>query len=176
MPPWANLGTRHESVRPTFDVYMLGKLLWSMIDGRPILPREYQQNPSFDLTDRFPNDPHMYLMNQILGHCVVEQENRCLSSAKDLLVMVESALAVLERGGQLLRDGVPRPCRVCGQGFYQPQGEGDIRLWTAAPAGAGNMTTNFRVHPFVCDKCGHTEFFRLTLKQRIELAQRSADS
>ncbi len=32
MPPWANLGARHENVHPKDDVYMLGKLLWSRSD------------------------------------------------------------------------------------------------------------------------------------------------
>jgi serine/threonine protein kinase len=58
MAPWTNLGTRHEKVHPRDDVYMLGKLLWSMISGHAVLPREYHKHPEyeFDLTRTFPND------------------------------------------------------------------------------------------------------------------------
>ncbi len=79
MPQWANLGVRPENVEPCFDVYMLGKLLWSMVDGRIFLPREYHnrpEHPEFDLTKTFSGDPHMFLINRILDKCVVEDASR----------------------------------------------------------------------------------------------------
>ena len=33
MPPWA-MGMRLDDVRPTFDVFGLGKVLWSMVSGK----------------------------------------------------------------------------------------------------------------------------------------------
>jgi serine/threonine protein kinase len=168
MPQWANLGSRHENVQPNFDVYMLGKLLWSMIDGRPVLPREFFEDPEydFDLTKTFPNDPQMHAINRILAKCVVDKPRECLSSATDLLSMVDTLLLCMDRGGQLLTTGVPRPCHVCGVGFYQsipfptprsalPSGGNvGLRFWY----GAGE---NLAIHiqPFSCDKCGHVELF-----------------
>lgn len=164
MPPWVLLDD-HPTINPTFDVYMLGKVLWCMVSGRLKLHREDFLDPRLDLTQLFPNDPDMYIINDILKKCVVTREADCLASAGELSPMILSFLEVLDRNGQLLRDGVPRPCHVCGQGFYHPQGGGDIRLWVSASA--GNNTSNFYIRPFVCDKCGHTEFFHARLKDRI---------
>ena len=79
IPQWANLGTWHNDVEPCFDVYMLGKLLWSMSDGRIFLPREYHHQPEFDLSKTFPGDPNMFLINRILdgvgivdGACIAD--------------------------------------------------------------------------------------------------------
>ena len=47
MPGWANIGVRLERVEPNFDIYMLGKLLWSMLDGRFVLPREYHRDAEY---------------------------------------------------------------------------------------------------------------------------------
>ena len=163
MPPWANLGVRHDKVEPCFDVYMLGKLLWSMIDGRAVLPREYYKNPEFDLTKKFSNNPDTYLINQILDHCVVEQSRECLSSAQDLLIVVDTLLRIIDSGGQLLNDGVPRPCHVCGNGYYQPEvlrqntPVGSMRFWFSGP---GADTSLLSVRTFVCGYCGHVELFK----------------
>jgi len=165
MPPWANLGVRHENVHPRDDVYMLGKLLWSMVDGHAVLPREYHKHPEyeFDLTRTFPNDPNMHMINAILDKCVVEQAGQCLPSARDLLPWIDEALGIIERGGQLLREGVPRPCHVCGKGSYQPinlrenprGGPVGIRFWGV---GTGDVST-VPARPLACDYCGHLEFF-----------------
>lgn len=163
MPPWANLGARHEKVEPCFDVYMLGKLLWSMVDGRIFLPREYHDRPDFDLTTTFPGEPDMFLINRVLRNCIVEAPNKCLSSAQDLLLMVDTILRALELGGQLLSEDVPRPCHVCGNGFYRPPelrkhtSTAGIQLWMS---GGGTDIEVLGVQVFCCDKCGHVQFFQ----------------
>ena len=79
MPQWANFGTRNEKVEPCFDVYMLGKLLWSMVDGRMFLPREYYNRAEFDLTQTFRGDPDMFLTNAILKARIGKKHGRaCL--------------------------------------------------------------------------------------------------
>jgi serine/threonine protein kinase len=160
MPQWANLGTRHESVEPSSDVYMLGKLLWSMIDGRTVLPREYYDRPIFNLTKTFPNDPDMYTINKILGKCIVEEPQQCIPSAQDLLAMVDAFLVVMSRGGQLLNPGVPRPCHTCGNGFYEAEllhqdNAASLRFWIS-----GSDTKQLTVEIFTCTNCGHCQFFK----------------
>ena len=163
MPQWANLGVRHEKVEPCFDVYMLGKLLWSMVDGRMFLPREYHREPEFDLTKTFPGDPDMFLINRVLDKCVVERSANCLSSAQDLLMMVDAIQSALARGGQLLTEGVPRPCHVCGTGSYQvhrlrkENATASMRLWMSG--GATDIEV-VGVQLFSCDSCGNIQFFR----------------
>jgi serine/threonine protein kinase len=165
LPPWANLGVRLEKVEPSIDVYMLGKLLWSMVDGRSFLPREYHKDPEyhFDLTKTYPKDPDMYAVNQILDQCVVGRASECLSSANDLLIIVSTLLGLIERGGQLLNEGVPRPCHICGNGYYQPQvlrqgrKGGTLRIWAS---GEAMDIESMPVQIFACDSCHHVEFFR----------------
>jgi serine/threonine protein kinase len=169
MPPWTNLGRRHAVVKPNIDIFMLGKLLWSMVDGRILLPYTYHQHPQYDfnLTQTFPGDPNMNWINRILDKCVVEHEMDCTITADELLSMVDAMVRTIERGGQLLANGVPRPCRVCGVGFYTPdltfsnspavrQAEFiGVRMW---PSGTGTPAM-LNVHPFICDNCGHVELF-----------------
>jgi serine/threonine protein kinase len=166
MPPWGEVDGRLAEVHHNFDIYMLGKLLWCMVSGRLRLQREYFDRPENDLTVLFKGDPAMYMVNVILKRCVVEREAQCRTSASDLVVIVSTYLGMLERGGQLLHVGIPRPCRVCGYGHYKSEGyastqppipkEGPVglRFWIG-----GSETATVPVFPFVCDTCGHLEFF-----------------
>jgi serine/threonine protein kinase len=170
MPRWANLGRRHDSVKPNMDIFMLGKLLWSMVDGRALLPFEYHRHPQYDfnLTVTFPDDPSMHLVNRILDKCVVEHENDCTISAEELLLMVDTTIRTIERGGQLLNKDVPRPCHICGVGFYDQVAYGrgqqsvskeksvGLRVWVGG--GATDIET-LNVYTYACSNCGHVEFF-----------------
>jgi hypothetical protein len=165
MPPWADRDERLESVEPNFDVYMLGKLLWCMVAGRLRLFREEHHSAEFDLAAKFSNDPDMHIINSVLDKCVVAKPGDCLESARELLKEVDEALRILERGGQVLSEGVPRPCHVCGKGFYRPGDaatnrpqEINLRSWARANQGyeSGPM---FQLRLFTCDVCGHVELF-----------------
>lgn len=171
IPPWADTGERLESVDPNFDVYMLGKLLWCMVAGRLRLFREWHRRPDYDLCVKFPSDPHMHMINRILDKCVVEHAHDCLSSAADLLLMVDECLAVIRHGGQMLAANVPRPCRVCGKGFYRPPGDtwGSPNQVVSILFGGvvePGLPSGYRqegaiyTRPFACDSCGHLQFFR----------------
>lgn len=165
MPPWADVDGRLAEVRPSFDIYMLGKLLWCMVAGRLRLQREYFRRQKNDVTLLFKGDPAMHMVDTILRRCVVEREEDCKTSAKELVEIVSVFIQTLERGGQLLHAGVPRPYRVCGSAHYQSGGfpstmprvpkEGPVglRLWV------GDASATVPVFPYVCDNCGHVEFF-----------------
>ena len=124
IPPatWRGMGTRLETVKADFDVYMLGKVLWCMVAGKPKLDREFWDEPENDLTKLFPSDPHMHMINLILGRSVVTREANCCGSANDLLLQVDTNLEQIKQGGQLLQDGIRRICHVCGAGQYSRQG------------------------------------------------------
>jgi len=160
MPPWADLGIRQNKVEPNFDVYMLGKLLWCMVSGRMKLPREWHKRDDYNLTLLFPYDPHMHMINVILDMCIVEDPKECCTSASDLLLIVDAYLEVIGRRGQLLFADVPRPCHVCGFGFYRPEAlrqnmVSSLQFWVT-----GSERANLNVSLFICDKCGHVELFR----------------
>ncbi len=165
MPQWADLGERLERVEPSFDVYMLGKLLWCMLAGRLRLPREYHRRPNYDLTVLFSGDPKMHSINTILDRCIVEDPGQCLPSAQELLPFVDEQLEIATRGGQLLEPGVPRPCRVCGKGLYSPamirHEDQRAAVFALKLDWPGDQFAGvLKVCPFACNVCGHVELFK----------------
>jgi serine/threonine protein kinase len=98
MAPWAHTGVRVDEVRPTFDVFPLGKLLWTMLSGRQILPPYFtHRSPGFGLEEIFPGRPGMDQVNSILDKCIVIYEQDCLQNASPLHDMVVSAIGTLEQ-------------------------------------------------------------------------------
>lgn len=162
-PTWRGMGVRLDTVKTNFDVYMLGKVLWCMVAGKPKLDREYWGEPENDLTKLFPGDPDMYMINVILGRCVVERQDRCFPSADGLLMVLDTNLGQIKHGGQLLHDGIPRICHVCGVGHYGRQvlakdtATYNLRLWNS---GGATDISLIGVEVWECDTCHHIEFFR----------------
>lgn len=162
IPPWGDIGERLEHVKPNFDVYMLGKVLWCMVAGWPVLKREYFDRPNNDVTKLFPSDPHTHMINVILERSVVEEQKDCFSSADALLLVVNSNLETIKQSGQLLGDGVPRVCHVCGVGRYARQilardtPTYGLRLWNSV----GATDSEIGVEVWECDTCHHIQFFR----------------
>jgi serine/threonine protein kinase len=160
MPQWADTGDRLEEVKPNFDVYMLGKLLWCMIAGRLRLPREYHRHPEFDLAKSFPNDKNIPLINSILDKCLVEYSPQCLASSTELLEAVDEKLAMMDGGVPLFNEGgkLVFPCRICGKGFYQDEtSPGSVRLQMLSEFSVPQEPIVVRV--LVCNVCCHREFF-----------------
>ncbi len=168
IPPWGDMGRRLEKVKPSFDVYMLGKVLWCLAAGRPVLKREYFEEPDNDVTKLFPSDPHAYMINVILKRSVVEREQKCLSSADDLLLIVDTNLEIIKQSGQLLHQGIPRICHVCGVGRYARQTFAkdtptyNMRLWNS---GGATDISLIGVEVFECGTCHHIQFFRTSPRQ-----------
>jgi serine/threonine protein kinase len=149
MPGWA-MGMRLAEVRPSFDVFSLGKLLWSMVSGRAKLRLWYLHSPDFELEAMFPGDPDIRWARYILDRCIVEDEKDCLADARQLLVKVDKVLMALGRHSQVVHDGVKRICRVCGVGNYS-EVTGQKSQALSGPGG---------LRIFECGNCGHAELFR----------------
>jgi len=158
MPQWADLGLRLEDVRPSFDVYMLGKLLWCMVSGKSRLPREYHRWPEFDLATLFQADDQMQLVNTILDKCLVDRPERCLTSATELLVFVDEAVLTIDEGALLLdKSGqLKLRCRACGKGVYQ-EDAGTVHL--DRHDDMGRVLGQVYSRTFVCNVCTHRQFF-----------------
>ena len=150
MPPWAHTGMRVDDVKPSFDVFSLGKLMWCMISGKPMLPYWYYLRPPYDLTKQFPNISAMYAVNELLDKCVVETEDKCLPTASELLTLVDKTLETLRVGGEPIDDRVPRQCRVCGRGRYARLNKDAVSL-AELPAIVVNI--------YGCESCGHIQKF-----------------
>ena len=65
MPGWA-YGKRMDEVRPDFDVFSLGKLLWSMVSGKPFLRLWYFQADEFNVEKMFPENSAMRWVTRLL--------------------------------------------------------------------------------------------------------------
>ena len=94
MPGWA-MGMRLVDVRPNFDVFSLGKLLWSMISGDRVLQLWYHRRPQFDLAQRFQDDESIAFAQAILDQTVVENPEKCLVDASKLLALVDWTIGAL---------------------------------------------------------------------------------
>jgi len=101
MAPWAHMGIRVDDVRPSFDVFSLGKLLWAMVSGQQILPPYYtHRSPEFALEKLFPDRRDIEEVNSILDKCIVTDERNCFDSAIRLRDAVARAIEILERPEQ----------------------------------------------------------------------------
>jgi serine/threonine protein kinase len=98
MAPWAHVGVRVDDVRATFDVFPLGKLLWTMVSGRRILPPYYtHRSPGFKLEEVFAGRPGIEQVNSILDKCIVLNEQDCLQDASRLREIVAEAMDSLQQ-------------------------------------------------------------------------------
>ncbi|HTW88437.1 MAG TPA: protein kinase family protein [Candidatus Binataceae bacterium] len=97
MAPWAVTGRRVDDVNATFDVFPLGKLLWTMVAGERYLPvYQTHRGEGYKLRDRFPDRIGMEEINSILDKCVVLQERECLQDAGQLRKQVDAVIQDLE--------------------------------------------------------------------------------
>lgn len=159
MPGWA-MGMRVDEVRPSFDVFSLGKVLWAMVSGRTKMRLWYFDHPDFDLERQFPTDERMKWINRLLAGAVREHEDHVWKSGGALLGQVDTVLEILRRCGQVMRRDLVRRCHVCGVGesrliIDERSGHAALRNFGLNPAGEA-----FRI--FECTNCGNVQMFRVT--------------
>jgi hypothetical protein len=152
MPAWA-MGIRIEEVKPTFDVFSLGKVLWTMVSGRPFLRLWYWNKPGFNLEEMFPESRFIGFVKRLLAQCVVEREADCFPDANHLLAEIDKMLLIIQRDGEVLGDGIERYCRVCGIGKYVLSSNNDVDNSFRRPAGQRVLKV------FTCNHCGHVQMF-----------------
>ena len=155
MPGWA-MGQRLADVQPNFDVFSLGKVLWSMISGRETLQLWYHQRPQFNLGSQFPDNESIAFIQEILDKTVVEEPTDCIPDATELLTLVDRAIDALERNVRIVDNDLLRRCLVCSTGQYKKTVDCDI----GAQRNFGlEVVGHPRFRIFVCEDCGHSQFF-----------------
>lgn len=156
MPGWA-LGIRLDNVRPTFDVYSLGKILWAMLAGKPRLQLWYFDVGDNDLRKMFPNESGMHFVHDLLRRCVVQHEAQCeIPDAVQMLAVVDQILAAIQRGAQIPSTKRQMKCRFCGLGVY---------IQTTGYDAFANNDFNSKNRIFSCNNCGHVELFTFSDRQ-----------
>lgn len=147
MPQWAE-GVRLEDVKATFDVFSLGKLLWAMVAGKPKLRNWYHRRPEYDLEGQFPGDEGVKHVNVLLDACVVEFEAQlAIKTGGELLARMRDTISKIRKGAQILKRNAERSCLVCGVGSYE------------MPSSQQDSLVNYRGDVYVCNACGHLQFF-----------------
>jgi serine/threonine protein kinase len=150
MPAWA-YSMRLDEVRPTFDVFSLGKLLWSMIAGVPHFPLWWFDQPRYDLRALFSGDEHMLFVHQLLAGSIVENEEQCqFADAGELCHAIDSTVRQLEGRAAFPSQSREMQCRFCGLGRY----ERFDQLQSDGFADPADKRRFFR-----CDACGHLASF-----------------
>ncbi len=150
MPPWA-MG-RIEEITPAFDVFCIGKLLWSMLSGKSFLRLWYFDEDEFNVEKLFPDSREMRLANQLFEKCIVQFEESCLKDAGELLKEIDKTISRIELGADVLDPSIERICRVCGLGKYQLLTLG-TQNFGFRPTGPGK----FKI--FSCSHCGNVQLF-----------------
>ena len=158
MPGWA-MGIKVEDIKPSFDVFSLGKLLWAMVSNTPILQLWYFNEDQFNVERMSQNAPYIYLANKLFEKCIVQYEEDCLPDAQALLGEIDKLLTMIDKNADLIDDSIERYCRVCGIGKYKLMAHpGDVdslrKLGIAAAMVSGH---SFKI--YTCDYCGSVQFF-----------------
>jgi serine/threonine protein kinase len=163
MPAWA-MGMRIEDIKPSFDVFCLGKVLWAMVSNTPILRLWYFDRPQFNLEHMFPNTPSIKFANLIFKKCIVENEEDCLPDAIALLEEIDKVLTIIDRNADLIGEDVKRVCKVCGIGKYQlivNRDESQLRNFGI------NAVSGQSFKIFTCNYCGHVQLFSFGDRQTL---------
>lgn len=142
MPTWAIGKPRMSDVNKSFDVFSLGKILWAIVAGDPLLQLHYFDRKEFNLHQRFPDDTRMTWINELLEKCVVQDEVDCLPDANKLYQQLKYLNSRFDVDKA-------RCCKICQTGKYiieQPK-------------------YFSKIIEKICDSCGHVECFRVTEKK-----------
>jgi hypothetical protein len=153
MPGWA-LPLRIDEIQPTFDVFCLGKLLWSMVSGSLNLPLWHYDQPEFNLEIKFPRRHSIRLGNYLLSQCIVESEKDCLPDATALLRVIDEVLSLIDSHGETVDSKLNRRCKVCEKGNYE---ESDAGSYFTKPVGKRVLKM------WVCNQCGNVQWFAVDL-------------
>lgn len=154
-PEWAN-GMRLDGVRPTFDVYSLGKILWALISGKPFLNLWYWDKPQFDVEKQYPDAKWIHCAKEIFRRTIVQEEEQCDPNASILLEHVDQ---LIKRTNEINEPFLARPertCLACGIGKYQLEVDSirnQMENFGWSPRG------NRKFNILTCRNCGHLQAF-----------------
>lgn len=84
---------------------------------------------------------------------------QCLKSAVELLQLVDEQLDAINRGGEVLIDGAPRNCRVCGKGQYR-KAELEPNVVGKPVISLSLAGKPVEMSIYTCDVCHHVQFFQ----------------
>jgi len=132
------------------DIYSLGKILYAMISGGRIFPRERQDEDEFNLK-KILDDKKVKYVTQIINFCVKENIVERFENISDLLSIVEENLRLIEDKFFPVNYG-DEFCRFCGKGKLRRFGQ-----ITGPILKMGNRQEHIESRNMIfwgCPKCG----------------------
>ena len=149
MPPWA-MEIRNDEVRPTFDVFSLGKIIYSMVSKKPVLPLWYFNRTDYNVELMYPNAKYIRLANELFRKCIVEKEGDCLKNASDLVNEINHIISICDDDRDWNNQNVLKHCLCCTEGVYLKtekayMGQHGIKVYDLAT--------------YKCNTCGNIQLF-----------------
>ncbi|MGC2237830.1 MAG: serine/threonine-protein kinase [Pyrinomonadaceae bacterium] len=176
-PPEADFGII-EDVKPSFDVYSLGKLLYWFLSNGDILVREHYNHQRFDLRNN-DSEQSIHLAYEIFDKSIREEPTERYKNATEMFEDVRKLLEFIENDARFLDCNIPQKCIFCKEGKYEfekfPVVRGEIvdykgaseygieyktydgRTWN------GQFLTEYSPKSLIarCNYCGNLQQFRL---------------
>jgi len=155
IPPECEIG-RSEDIGCHTDIYSLGKILYAMISGGRMFPRERQNEDEFNLRKILADKRFKYVM-QIINSCIKEKIVERFKNISNLLLIVEENLRLIEDGFFPVNYD-DEFCRFCGKGILRELGQ-----LKGAILKRGSITEDiapYKMKLWECSYCGNTYLFR----------------
>ncbi len=163
--PLLEEGRFEGDVPPLVDVYSLGKLLYWLMSGGRIIPREDFRDAKWNLIELSHQDDKLEHVNRVLDDMITLDMNRRLKSAIYVAEDVRELIRVLKGGYNVVSPKIHPLCSYCGKGRYRLVAKSDNDTIDVRKFGLGNpQGSDWRV--LACSHCGHVQLFRVDMADR----------
>jgi serine/threonine protein kinase len=152
-------GGRAENITKKCDSYSLGKVLYWLLSGGKMLPRESHREIEYDLKRRNDASPlgwdniYMEHINRILDLAIVADPHKRRNVEK-IRSRTWQAIRLVRKEFTPIDEGIRQPCVYCGVGVYT-----EIPM-SSIYSGMHLMDIE-KWRTYVCDSCGHVQLFRI---------------
>ncbi len=156
---------RVDDVKPTADIYSLGKLLYWIMSGGNIFEREDHRTSRYALYEGDPSNSELELISRLLDQTITASPAQRIPSGPDLLMELDKLTDVIRAGGHAIGIHTPQKCLFCARGRYISIVNGVTEPAEAARLDANKLGFSVsepypRLLVMICDYCGNQQAFR----------------